>query len=123
MIRRGLTTFMLTLACIGAALAEDAPLRCRSCPNCCTHTTVCPSLGGCPDDYCRKPFPNIIGASRCGGPDDYCRKPAPCLTDVSRCGGPDDYCKKSIPSLLCPPATLHLRCISAEAGCASGKCR
>jgi len=108
MICRGLTAFLFTLVCIGAALADDAPLGCRSRSHCCTQTSVCPSLGGSPDDYCRKPCPNIIGAPRCGGPDDYCRKPAPCLTDVSRCGGPDDYCKKTIPCLLCPPVSPHL---------------
>ncbi len=54
-------------------------------------------LSGCPDDYCRKPFPRIDTVS-CGWPDDYCRKPYP-RTWTLPCGGPDDYCRKPCPNL------------------------
>ena len=62
----------------------------------------CPPLGGCVDDYCKKPMPHLVDVPRCGGPDDYCKKPMPHLVDVPRCGGPDDYCRKPMPTLLCP---------------------
>jgi len=106
---RGPAIFLLTIACTAPALADDVVPCCRpshrSRSSC---TTVCPSLGGSPDDYCRKTAPHITDVSRCGGPDDYCRKAAPHITDVPRCGGPDDYCRKSMPTLLCPPASPYL---------------
>jgi hypothetical protein len=105
---RGLPTILLLMACTSPLFADDAPCGLRLWPRCWMRTSECPSLGGSPDDYCRKPAPRITDVPRSCGPDDYCRKAAPCLTDVPRCGGPDDYCKKSIPYLLCPPASPYL---------------
>ena len=83
---------------------------------------VCPSVGCCPDDYCRKPIP-CVPPVQCGGPDDYCRKPIPCVPPVP-CGGPDDYCRKSLPCLLCPPASPYLQCGPANGpGCVPGRGR
>jgi hypothetical protein len=100
---RGLATVLIVL-CASAALADDAGMGCRQC----CRTSDCPSLGGSPDDYCRKNIPCLGCVPRCGGPDDYCRKNIPCLGCVPRCGGPDDYCRKNIPCLLCPPLSPYL---------------
>jgi len=118
---RGLTTLLLTMACASPALAGDSPCGFRLWP--CCWTRVCPSLGGSPDDYCRKPYPTIIPVSRCGGPDDYCRKAAPCIPCVPRCGGVDDYCRKNIPCLLCPPISPHLYYGSIEPYCVAPRHR
>jgi len=80
-------------------------------------TSSCPPIGCCPDDYARKPCPNIAQVGHCGGPDDYCRKPMPDVTCVPHCGGPDDYCRKPMPCLLCPPITPYLRCGPADGPC------
>src|SRR4029077_20877893 len=58
-------------------------------------------LGGCPDDYCRKPCPPSWPLP-CGGPDDYWRKPCPPAWPLP-CGEPDDYCRKPCPNLCWPP--------------------
>jgi hypothetical protein len=79
---------------------------------------VCPSVGCCPDDYCRKPMPCICPVPRCGSCDDYCRKPMPCLCPVPRCGSCDDYCHKPLPCLLCPPLTPYLQC-GPDPGCST----
>lgn len=71
---------------------------------------VCPPVGCCPDDYCKKVSPLIPCLPRCGSCDDYCRKSMPCLTDVGRCGTCDDYCRKGLPCLLCPPWSPYLQC-------------
>jgi len=80
-----------------------------------TSTKTCPSVGCCPDDYCRKPCPILAPIARCGTPDDYCRKTAPCLLDVLRGCGCDDYCRKTVPGLLCPPQSSYLRCAPCDA--------
>jgi hypothetical protein len=113
MTPRLLTTLFLTALWASPLRAGEpggagcAPRGLRLWPHCWTQTSVCPSLGGTLDDYCRKNI-CIADIPRCGGPDDYCRKNI-CITDIPRCGGPDDYCRKSIPCLLCPPFSPHLR--------------
>lgn len=116
MNHRGLATVLLTMACAGPALADDAPCGFRLWLRPWLRVSDCPRLCGLPDDYCRKPCPTIIPAPRCGGPDDYCRKSPPCLTDVPRSCGVDDYCKKNIPCLLCPPVSPFLH-YGAAGGC------
>ena len=116
-MQRSLTILLLAL-CANPVGAGDSPLGLRLWPRCWTHdwarTSECPSLGGTPDDYCRKNI-GIADVPRCGGPDDYCRKNI-CITDILRCGGPDDYCRKSIPCLLCPPWSPSLRYLHEPCG-------
>src|SRR5688572_30645323 len=107
---RRFLSLVLCLAWAGAGAAGTPPSgeACRPGGGC--DLNGCPSLGCCPDDYCRKPCPVLFPPALCGGPDDYCRKPFPCLGDVPRCGGPDDYCRKALPCLLCQPWSPYLRC-------------
>src|ERR1043166_2082302 len=99
---------VLCLACAGTAMAQS-PTRSTCWPwTSCAKT--CPSIGGCPDDYCRKPCPVLCPVLRCGAADDYCRKPSPCLTNIASGGACDDYCRKALPSLLCPPCSPYLQC-------------
>ena len=121
MTLRGLASLWLTVVCVGPALADDAPFGARL--RCWWNTSVCPSLGGSPDDYCRKPCPMLTPVSRCGLHDDYCRKRPPCLTDVSHCGGVDDYCRKRMPCLLCPPLSPYLQYGLGQECCAPAKHR
>jgi hypothetical protein len=82
-------------------------------------TNGCHMLCGCPNDYCRKPWPCLQPVPCIGGPDDYCRKPFPCLIPVQYCGTHDDYCRKPWPCLLCPPTSPFLSCGIPEVGCNS----
>jgi hypothetical protein len=84
-----------------------------------SHWAVCPSVGCCPDDYVRKPFPRLYCVSHCGGPDDYCRKPFPPAPPLPCHGTPDDYCRKPFPTLLCPPHSPYLQCGPPDASCAA----
>jgi hypothetical protein len=70
-------------------------------------------LSGCPDDYCRKPWPRIDMVS-CGPPDDYCCKPYPRIWTPA-CGGPDDYCFKPCPDLGRPLNPDYYTC--GRSGC------
>jgi hypothetical protein len=101
-----LTTLLLTAACAGPVLADDAPTGLRQL----LRWWDCPRVCGSCDDYCRKPCPALMPVLRCGSPDDYCRKAAPCLMDVPRCGSVDDYCRKSMPHLLCPLVSSYPNC-------------
>jgi hypothetical protein len=104
---------IVCLAWGGRSMAQSPHARPTSWLNCFS-TKVCPSIGCCPDDYCRKPMPCLYDVlPGCNG-DDYCRKPMPCLYDVLRgCGG-DDYCRKAMPCLLCPPLSPSLQCAPCE---------
>jgi hypothetical protein len=107
--------FVILLASVGSA-AADPPAPLLPCwQRWWLGTANCPSVGCCPDDYCRKPLP-CVPVVRCGGPDDYCRKPLPCVP-VVRCGGPDDYCRKPLPCLLCPPWSPYLQCGPPDGSC------
>jgi hypothetical protein len=78
-------------------------------PPCCSNGDLtCPLLRGCPDDYCRKPYPCVWQMHWCG-PDDYCRKPFPCIWQMHWCG-PDDYCRKPCPPACRPLDTSYYTC-------------
>jgi hypothetical protein len=110
---------VVCMAWAGQAFAQAPCSRCENgSPGCCKWQT-CPSVGCCPDDYCRKPCPLINPLSYCGGCDDYCRKPEPCIANISRCGSCDDYCRKPLPCLLCPPQSPYLQCGPSERCCST----
>src|SRR5262249_25071225 len=97
-----LATVFGALGLWGVASGEGSPPETP--PQPVTATGCCPRtlLSGCPDDYCRKPWPRIWCLS-CGLPDDYCPKPCPRLCRLGTCNLPDDYCRKP-----CPNLCLHL---------------
>lgn len=66
-------------------------------------------LTGCPNDYCRKPWPRIWCLSG-GGPDDYCRKLCPRLWTLGHCNLPNDYDRKPCPNLCRPLCPDHYTC-------------
>jgi hypothetical protein len=113
----------LCLIWVGQAIAQSPDFKMPHGPASCAPNNGCPSVGCCPDDYCRNPCPAICSIPRCGGPDDYCRKPQPCLTAIPRCGGCDDYCRKPLPTLLCPPWSPFLQCGPSDRQCAPAPCR
>ena len=104
-----LTTAVAALGLWGVASGEGPPPAAPLCPV--TATGCCPRalLSGCPDDYCRKPWPRIWCLS-CGLPDDYCRKPGPWLWMLGHCNLPDDYCRKPCPNLCRPLCPDHYTC-------------
>lgn len=97
-----------TLAVAGVA-AADGPLGLRDC----ARTTCPPSRYCCPDDYDKKPMPQMCPAQR-GCCDDYCRKPMP-ITCPSQRGCFDDYCPKWFPK--CLPPSLQPWFVCAPSGC------
>jgi hypothetical protein len=104
-----LATVIGALGLWGVASGEGPPPEAPRCPV--TATGCCPRalLSGCPDDYCRKPWPKIWCLS-CGLPDDYCPKPAPRLWRLEHCNLPDDYCRKPCPNLCRPVCPDHYTC-------------
>lgn len=56
----------------------------------------------CPDDYCRKPLPDLCFPRIGCCSNDYGRKPLPCTPRPILSCCPDDYCRKS-PPRLCQP--------------------
>jgi hypothetical protein len=76
-----------------------------------TAAGCCPRalLSGCPDDYCRKPWPRLWCLS-CGLPNDYCPKPFPRLWRLGNCKLPDDYCRKPCPNQSRPPCPDNYTC-------------
>jgi hypothetical protein len=93
----------------GVASGEGSPPGAPLCPA--TATGCCPRalLSGCPDDYCRKPWPRIWCLS-CGLPDAYCPKPGPWLWRLGHCNLPDDYCRKPCPNPCRPLCPDHYTC-------------
>jgi hypothetical protein len=104
-----LATVVAALGLWGVASGEDSPPETALWSV--TTTGCCPRalLSGCPDDYCRKPWPRIWCLS-CGQPDDYCRKPCPRLCGLGPCNLPGDYCRKSCPNLCRPLCPDHYTC-------------
>ena len=96
---------LLALACASLVSADPPAGTSRPFWQHLWSTSACPPVGGCPDDYVRKPMPSICPLPCGGSVDDYCRKPLPCIPALPRCGTPDDYCRKPLPCLLCPPLT------------------
>src|SRR5262245_19827214 len=94
-----LLTIGAGLASAGSAFAQSIVIdKCNGaeCTTCCPATKHC----GCPDDYCRKPWPRIWCAP-CGEPDCYCGKPWPRIWSLS-CGECAVYCRKPCPQLCRP---------------------
>jgi hypothetical protein len=104
-----LATVAAALGLWGVASIEGSPPEAPLCPA--TGTGCCPRalLSGCPDDYCRKPWPRTWCLS-CGQPDDYCPKPCPRLGRLGHCNLPDDYCRKPCPNLCRPVCPDHYTC-------------
>ena len=75
-----------------------------------------PSIGCCPDDYCRKPLPCVPCPSPCRLCDDYCRKPFPCIPCPVNCRTCDNYCRKPFPH-FCWPVTGNLVCVPSCGNC------
>ncbi|MCE9531028.1 MAG: hypothetical protein K8T89_07875 [Planctomycetes bacterium] len=111
-------TLAVCLVSIGKA-SEPAAKRSSFLESWLLGPKTCPTVGCCPDDYCRRPCPIVVPVQCGGGPDDYCRRPCPIVVPVQCGGGPDDYCRKPIPCLLCPPQSPNLRCGPGEAHTAS----
>jgi hypothetical protein len=88
-------------------------------PPCCGsgHCSI-PLLRGCPDDYCRKPMPEIH-CLPCGKPDDYCRKPCPRTWQMHPCGGVDDYDRKPCPPPCPPMCTSQYICVNFRRCCST----
>src|SRR5262245_58416883 len=89
----------------GEGLPPETPLRPVTATGCGPRA----QFSGCPDDYCRKPWPRIWCLS-CGLPDDYCPKPGPRLWRLGHCNLPDDYCRKPCPNLCQPVCPDHYTC-------------
>jgi hypothetical protein len=129
MIPRSLILGVAFIACASAANAQPpqripvAPTRQGELVTPAPGGT-CPPFLGCPDDYCRKPFPRFWQV-QCGGPDDYCPKPFPRILHLP-CGGPDDYCCKPLPRIDRPLASDYYKCVDqgwcdkCSHGCAQG---
>jgi hypothetical protein len=79
---------------------QPAPAGCDACQ------CSLPLLRGCPDDYCRKPFP-LVHCIWCCEPDDYCRKPYPWIWQMCHYCGPDDYDRNPMPCCCRPLCTSH----------------
>ncbi len=106
---RGVAWAVLLIGCCEHAVLAQSPEPTRPVAPC--QATCCPRdlLSGCPDDYCRKPWPWIPCLSPCGLGDDYCHKPWPRIW--RQCGGePDDYCRKPCPPACRPICSDHYTC-------------
>src|SRR5262245_39549123 len=106
MKRIAMMTATVLLASFWAAKADAQTPPATPSP-CCGPVAGCatPKLCGCPDDYCRKPWPMAWCFKRLCGGDDYCRKPIPWLWRMHLCEGCDDYCRKPCPATCRPMDT------------------
>jgi hypothetical protein len=78
---------------------------------------------GCPDDYCRKPCPHIVGLAPYCGADDYCRKPCPWVVGLGRYCGADDYRRKPCPPLCWPGYPPFYMCGAPAPSCPAPQCK
>jgi len=103
-----LVTVIAVIGFCGAPSSEASPPEAPSGPT--IGTGCCPGalLSGCPDDYCRKPWPKTWCLS-CSQEDDYCRKPWP-RTWCLQSGEPDDYCREPWPNLCRPLRREYYTC-------------
>jgi hypothetical protein len=104
-----IVTVVAALGLWGVAPIEGSPAETPLCPV--TGTGCCPRalLSGCQDDYRPKAWPRV-GCLSCGQPDDYCRKPYPQVLRLGPCNLPDDYCRKPYPNLCRPLCPDHYTC-------------
>jgi hypothetical protein len=92
-----MSRFILTLSMLAALLgarvanAQSVLPRGHAPAQCHQDSKPC----GCPDDYCRKPWPRIA-CRPCGEPFCYCGKPWPRIW-ILCCGECDVYCRKPCP--------------------------
>ncbi len=76
-MNRSLSIVILCLTILYGAPARGDDLA-KGGRACCDtlHGCLPPRIPECPDDYCRKPTPCLVGLA-CWTCDDYCRKPLP----------------------------------------------
>jgi hypothetical protein len=108
--------FMLAIPVIvafGASLAVASEPNTTVAPCCVDSCGATRPLGGCPDDYCRKPMP-CVRRLPCGQCDDYCPKPLPRICTLP-CGESYEYCRKPWPRLCRPLRAENYSCGQPQA--------